>query len=433
MERELEEYFDRLFPIPRSLTGNGVRETLRILQEVIDLEINEVPTGTKALDWAIPEEWNVREAYITTPDGKRIADFTTNNLHLIGYSVPFSGTLNFEELSKHIITRPDYPDAIPYATSYYERRWGFCMAHNEFLKLPKAGLYNVKIDTELKPGSMTCGEAVLKGETSLEVLFTSYVCHPSMANNELSGPLAVAFLYRELKKLPNRKYTYRFFLGPETLGALWYLSVKGDHFMKNLEAGLVVTCCGDAAPFTFKKARPETYLNRLMPHLLKHREGKNTVREYFPMGSDERQYGSPGFNLPVGCLCRSMYGTYPEYHTSRDNKQVISFKALAETVELLCESVVAIELEGRLVNLNPKGEPQLGRRGLYPTLMSELERGKSLERLLYLLNYADGHHALLDIAEKMGEHINEFAPELEKLIGAGLVRREATRLHELFT
>lgn len=428
MEKELESYFDRLFPIPRSLTGNGVRETLKILQEIIDLEIYEVPTGTKALDWTVPDEWNVRGAWIRTPDGRKIADFSVNNLHLLGYSVPVDDEFSYEALLPHLITRPDLPEAIPYATSYYEKRWGFCLAHREFETLPREGRYRVKIDAQLEPGSMTYGEALLKGDTDKEVLFTSYVCHPGMANNELSGPLAVAFLYREILKLPKRRLTYRFLLGPETLGALYFLEKYGDHFRKNLEAGLVLTCCGDAGQLTYKKSRPCSYIDSLVPHLLRVNYG---VREFFPMGSDERQYGSPGFNLPVGCLTRSMYGTYPQYHTSLDDKSVMDFQALAGTVRFVADVVRSLELEGNFVNRFPYGEPQLGRRGLYPTLMSDLDRGRSLERLLYLLNFSDGQHRLLDIAKKMGASILDFDPEIRRLEEKALLDKTYPRLHEV--
>jgi aminopeptidase-like protein len=430
MKSRLEAYFDRLFPIPRSLTGNGVRDSLRILGEVIDLDIKEIPTGTQVLDWTIPKEWNVREAYITTPGGKRIADFKTNNLHLVGYSIPFEGKLSFEDLRKHIITRPDYPEAIPYAASYYAERWGFCLSHNEFQQLPQEGLYQVKIDATLADGSMTVGEAVLKGSSEYEVLFTSYVCHPSMANNELSGPLAIAFLYEEIKRMPNRRLTYRFFLGPETIGAIYYLSKHGDRFKKYLEAGVVVTCCGDRGNFTFKRTREESYLNRLVPHLLHHKVGKNHgVKEFVPMGSDERQYGSPGFNLPVGSLSRTMHGKYKEYHTSKDDKSVIDFGALEETVQLLADLVRSLELEGKYINLNPKGEPQLGRRGLYPSLMSDLNRERNLEHILYLLNYADSKNDLLSIASRMEEPILAFLDPINSLIKAGLLRKDFARIH----
>jgi aminopeptidase-like protein len=433
MKDRIAQYFDRLYPILRSITGNGVRESLRILQEVIDLEIREVPTGTPALDWEIPREWNVREAYILTPDGRKIADVAAHNLHLMGYSVPFEGELSYEELVSHIITRPDYPDAIPYATSYYNERWGFCMRHDEFETLPKTGWYKIKIDTTLKPGSMTYGEAVLPGATDQEILFSSYICHPSMANNELSGPLALAFLYDQVRRIPNRKYTYRFFIGPETIGAIYYLSILGEHFRNHLQAGIVATCCGDRGAFTWKKSRSESYVNRLVSHVLRHApqgEGFSEL-DFFPFGSDERQYCSPGFDLPVGCLTRTMYGKYKEYHTSKDDRSFIDFAAMEGTVKVLTDVVMALELEGKYVNQLPYGEPQLGKRGLYPTLMSELQRGESHQRLMYLLNYADGKHQLLDIAEKMGAYILSFSGEIQSLERGGLLRREFSSLRNV--
>jgi aminopeptidase-like protein len=430
MKNLIEQYFDRLFPINRSLTGNGVRQSLGILKEIIDLDIKEVPSGTKALDWTIPKEWNAKEAYILTPDGRKIADFRTNNLHLIGYSVPYDGELSYAELLPHLITRPDYPDAIPYAASYYNERWGFCMTHKEFLSLPTEGTYRVKINSTLDNGFMTYGEAVLKGSTPYEILFTSYICHPSMANNELSGPLTLAFLYRQLSKMPNRRFTYRFFIGPETIGAIYNLSVHGEHFKNFLEAGIVATCCGDKGPFTFKESRSKSYINKVVPHVLKYQYANNfSIRKFSPKGSDERQYCSPGFDLPVACLTRSMYGEYPEYHTSKDDKSVIDFSCMEETVNLLADVVGALELEGTYINKMPYGEPQLGKRGLYPTLMSDLQRGRSLDRLLYLLNFGDGKHSLLQIAELLDEPIFTFEQEIKQLMNSGLLVKEPGRLH----
>lgn len=413
MKNQIEQYFDRLFPLNRSLTGNGVRETFSILKELIDFKITEVPTGTKAFDWSVPKEWNVSEAYILTPDGRRIADFKVNNLHLVGYSVPFSGKVSFEELKQHLTTRPDLPDAIPYVTSYYVERWGFCLSHNEFLTLPEEGEYFIKIDSTLEDGFMTVGEAVLPGESDEEVLFTSYCCHPSMANNELSGMLALAFLYRLLKKETKRKYTYRFYLAPETIGAIYYLSQNGMRFKEKLKGGVVITCCGDKGQFTLKKSRSESYFNSVFKNIL----STTTYKEldFFPMGSDERQYCSPGFDLPMVCFTRTMYGEYKEYHTSKDDKSVIDFSALEEYVLMLKELANSIELDDYYENQSPYGEPQLGKRGLYPTLMKIEDRGESHKRLLYLLNYSDGKHSVLDIANKMNTTVMSFQKEIEAL------------------
>lgn len=424
MKNQIETYFDRLFPLNRSLTGNGVRQTFDVLKEIADFQITEVPTGTTALDWTVPREWNVNQAYIITPEGKKIADFSVNNLHLMGYSIPFSGSLTFEELKSHLITMPEQPDAIPYVTSYYVERWGFCLSHNEFLTLPTAGNYEVVIDTTLENGSMTVGEAVVKGTSDKEILFTSYSCHPSMANNELSGMLALAFLYQLVKAKKNLKYTYRFYLAPETIGAIFYLSQKGLDFKQNLVGGMVLTCCGDAGAMTLKKSRSDSYFNTVLKNILTHSHKKpfNEI-DFFPMGSDERQYCSPGFDLPVVCLTRTMYGKYKEYHTSKDDKSIIDFAALEEYILLLNELVDSIELDGKYINKSPYGEPQLGKRGLYPTLMTLEERGESLSRLLYLLNYSDEKHSLLDISNLMQQPMVSFQKEIDQLIEKGLLEK----------
>lgn len=420
MKNQLEFYFDRLFPINRSLTGNGVRQTFDILKELVDFKITEVGSGTPALDWIVPKEWNVNQAYIITPEGKKIANFSVNNLHLMGYSIPFSGSLTFEELKSHIITLPDQPEAIPYVTSYYVERWGFCLSHNEFLALPKEGKYQVVVDTTLENGSMTVGEAVIKGTSDKEILFTSYCCHPSMANNELSGMLALAFLYHELKKRENNKYTYRFYLAPETIGAIYNLSVNGNHLKEKMIGGIVLTCCGDAGEITLKKSRTSSYFDEVFEYVL--RNTKHKKKEFFPMGSDERQYCSPGFNLPIICLTRTMYGDYQEYHTSLDNKSIMDFGALEEYISLILEAVELVEKDKFYTNTMPFGEPQLGRRGLYPTMTTLEERGESLKRMLYLLNYSDGQHSLIQIANRLGIDSIELDNEVGMLVENRLLK-----------
>lgn len=424
MKNQIENYFDRLFPLNRSLTGDGVRETFSILKEIVDFEITEVPTGKEVFDWIIPKEWNVKEAYIITPEGKKIADFSINNLHLIGYSIPFKGKLTFDELKNHIITRPDFPEAIPYTTSYYVERWGFCMSHEEFLTLPEEGEYQVVVDTILKNGYMTVGEAIIKGSSDKEILFTSYCCHPSMANNEISGMLALAFLYQLIKSKKNLKYTYRFYLAPETIGAIYYLSEKGFDLKEKLVGGVVMTCCGDSGAITLKKSRSNSYFNQVFKNILEYscKEEYNEI-DFFPMGSDERQYCSPGFDLPMVCLSRTMYGKYKEYHTSKDDKSVLNFEALKEYILLLEKVVDSIELDGNYLNTKPYGEPQLGKRGLYPTLMTLEERGESLAKLLYLLNYSDQKHSLLDIGNIMKKPILSFQDEINQLIENGLLKK----------
>lgn len=415
MKNQLESYFDRLFPLNRSLTGSGVRDTFAILQELVPFTLTEVPSGTRVLDWTVPQEWEVTEAYILTPDGRRIADFNDHNLHLVGYSIPFEGTLTYAELVPHLHTRPDSPEVIPYVTSYYTPRWGFCLPHSLLETLPQEGLYEVVVRTRLFDGSMTVGEAVLPGTSEQEVLFTSYCCHPSMANNELSGILALAFLYRQIQALPERKYTYRFYLAPETIGAIYYLSERGTALTQRLLGGAVLTCCGDAGLITFKHSRTPGYFDRRVAEVLAQRGTGFKEQAYFPMGSDERQYGSPGYNLPMVCLSRTQYGQYPEYHTSADAKGLMDFEALADFIHVLFEVVQTVETDVFYRNLKPYGEPQLGTRGLYPTLMDTTQRSASLKRLLYLLNYSDGTHSLRDISALTSFPVAAFATELAQL------------------
>jgi len=334
MKNKIEKYFDRLWPITRSLTGNGNRETLKILSEIIDLDIQEIPSGTQCFDWNVPAEWNIKEAWIKDSKGKIIINFSINNLHILGYSEPFQGKLSYPELKSHLYSLPEQPELIPYLTSYYKRRWGFCLSHNQLLELDKDEEYDVFIDSSLNNnGSMTIGEAVIKGQSEKEILFSTYICHPSLASNELSGPLISAFIYSNLKEQKKLKYTYRFIFVPETIGSIYSLSVKGEHWKNNLQAGFVITCIGDDGKFTYKKSRRGNSLpDRVVEMILSQTENDFNIVDFFPGGSDERQYCSPGFNLPVGSLMRTMYGKYPEYHTSADNKDFISFEAMEKSV-----------------------------------------------------------------------------------------------------
>ena len=420
MKNLLESYFDRLFPLNRSLTGNGVRQSFDILGEIIDFEIKEIPTGTLVFDWSVPKEWNVKQAYILTPNREKIADFSKNNLHLVGYSIPFTGKMTWNQLQNHLHTFPEKPNAIPYVTSYYKESWGFCLTQKQFDDLPRNGEYEIVVDTALCDGSMTVGEAVLKGTSEKEILFTSYCCHPSMANNELSGMLALAFLFKELKK-KDRKYTYRFYLAPETIGAIYNLSIKGNYFKENLIGGIVMTCCGDAGNITLKKSRTPSYLDEVIEYAMHQRKQELRLREFFPMGSDERQYCSPGFNLPVICLSRTIYGEYPEYHTSLDNKTLMDFSALEDYINLITEAVELIETDKFYTSNMPFGEPQLGKRGLYPTMTTLEARGESLKRRMYLLNYSDGQHSILQIANRLNCKVEDLQSEIEILIEHNLL------------
>lgn len=409
--QRLENYFDRLFPICRSLTGNGVRQSLKILQEIIPLELHEIPTGTSAFDWTVPREWNIEDAYIITPEGKKIADFQKHNLHVMNYAAPIEAELTYEELLPRLHYLKDMPTAIPYVTSYYKDNWGFCLTYEEFLTLPKEGKYKVCIKSSLENGHLTYGDCILKGETDEEVLVSTYVCHPSMANNELSGPLVAAFLYEKLLSLPKRKYTYRFVFAPETIGVIAYLSKNGMYMKEKTIAGYVLTCCGDAGDFVYKKSKKaNTLADRVAAHVLKYQDVPYEIIPFAIGGSDERQYCSPGFNLPVGSLTRSIYQRYKEYHTSLDNKDFISFEAMEKTISVYFQFLKTIELNDIYVNKIPYCEPQLGKRGLYPDTgaISFREGINFTHNLLHFLTYTDGEHDLIDLAEKRNRPVTEF-------------------------
>ena len=418
---------DRLWDIPRSITGEGVRKTLRILNEYAPIRQSEFPTGLKVLDWIIPQEWNIRDAYVMDRRGRKLIDFKKSNLHLVSYSVPMDGTVKKEELLKHLHTLPDIPDAIPYRTSYYKKDWGFCLAHRDLKKFRNKE-YRVVIDSELKKGFLTIGEGFIKGHTDEEILFSTYVCHPSLANNELSGPIVLTFLYQELLKRPKGRYSYRFLYVPETIGAITYLAHHGKHLQRKLKAGYVVTCVGDRGHFTYKKSRQGNSLaDRAALHVLKTRGAPYKVLDWFPAGSDERQYGSPGFNLPVGALVRSVYEGYPQYHSSLDNKQFVSEEKMRESVDVYAEVVDSIEINDIYLNAKPYGEPQLGRRGLYTALGGRFQRETLVSKFLWLLGYGDGKHDILDIADKLKLPARELKDGIEALIRAGLLVKKHHR------
>ena len=403
----------------RSITGEGVRQSHDILEELVPLTRSEIPSGSRVRDWQIPQEWVVREAYVIGPDGERLLDVRQNNLHLLNYAVPFRGTLSREQLEAHLYSLPEQPDAIPYVTSYYSPHWGFCLPHRQRQALPE-GEYQVVVDTELIDGSLTLSEAVLPGESDREVLISTYTCHPSLANNELSGPLVAAFLFRRLARWKERRLTYRFVFLPETIGSLAYLHMRGELLKTQLVAGYVVTCIGDDAPFTYKRSRQGNSLaDRSALHVLSSHTGVR-IHDFFPSGSDERQYCSPGFNLPVGSLMRSMYGTYPEYHTSLDNRDFVSFPAMQESVATYEAILKTLELSRSYRNLEPYGEPNLGRRGLYPPRGTTLPP-EHLSAILWVLNYSDGAHDLLDIAARSGLELPTLADAAQACLKAGLL------------
>jgi len=419
---ELEQYFDRLFPINRSLTGNGNRETLKILSEVVDLQMNEVPSGTNCFDWTVPPEWNVKEAWIKKSSGETVVDFEEHNLHLLGYSVPFKGQLSLHDLEPHLFSIPDKPDAIPYRTSYYSEQWGFCLKHSQRIRLTE-DVYSVLIDSELnKNGSMTYGEAYIKGKSDKEILFSTYICHPTLANNELSGPLVTAFIYKLLKG-KRLNYSYRFLFLPETIGAIYYLSQYGNRLKDSLMAGFVVTTVGDNGQFTYKRSRQGDELpDRAVELVLMQTEKNYIIENFFPYGSDERQYCSPGFNLPVGSLMRTRYGKYKEYHTSDDNKSFISFEAMQKSIEKYVEVVDVIEQNRIYSNQSPFCEPQLSKHGLYPRIGEQKEIQEYMDAILWLLNMADGTNDLISISRRSKIQFSLLVNAAEELLKHGLIQ-----------
>lgn len=417
--RELKLLLDRLWPILRSITGEGVRETLAILSEVAPLERIEVASATKVFDWTVPPEWVVREAYVITPTGERILDVRESTLHLLNYSVPFRGTLTRAQLDEHLHSLPDMPQAVPYFTSYYEPRWGFCISQQQREALPE-GDYEVVIDTEHINGSLSIGEAVLPGDGEGEVLISTYTCHPALAN-ELSGMLVAAFLHRRLSRWPARRLTYRFVFAPTTIGSISYLSLRGEHLREALLAGYVVTCVGAGERFTLKRSRRgDTLADRAALHVLGQLPEPPRVLDFFPGGADERQYCSPGFNLPVASVMRSMYGSYPEYHTSLDNRDLVTPAALRESIDVYERILRVLDTNRRYVSRVPMCEPQLGSRGLYDTFGMR-DRSAAKSALLWLLNYADGEHDLLEVADMSGIALAELASAGAACCEAGLV------------
>ncbi len=411
---------ERLYPICRSITGNGVRETLAILNEFIPLSIVEVPSGTKVLDWEIPDEWNIRDAWIKDSSGEKIVDFKKLNLHVVNYSVPVDKTLELKELKEHLHTIPDSPYWIPYRTSYYNPQWGFCMPHHQFINLEE-GEYQVKIDSEVKPGSLTYGELLIPGNTKEEVLFSCHICHPSLCNDNLSGIVLAAELAGILNKL-DLHYSYRFLFIPATIGSIAWLS-KNDEILQNIKYGMVLTLLGDSTPFQYKKTRQgNAEIDRIMEYLLINNRGSK-ILEFSPYGYDERQFCSPGFNLPVGRLTRTPFEEFPEYHTSADNLNFIGIKNLGDSLSLLMQFISMVEGNKKYINVNPKGEPQLGKRGLYNTMGGQRHEKAFQMALLWILNLSDGDHTLLDIGIKSGIDFKIILHAESELLTAGLIKK----------
>ena len=396
---ELHRFASELFPICRSITGNGIRQTLSLIGEKIPLAISEVPTGTPVFDWTVPKEWNIWDAYIQGPDKKRVIDFQKSNLHVLNYSTPIRATMSLHELKPHLFTIPQRPDWIPYRTSYYKENWGFCLTHNQLLAL-KDQDYEVCIDSSLENGSLTYGECFIPGESSDEILISCHACHPSLANDNLSG-LAVATLLARLLAGKALRYSYRFLFIPGTIGAITWLS-RNRPATGRIRHGLVLTSIGDRGPFHYKKSRRgNAEVDRAAEHVLKHTSAEAEILPFAPVGYDERQYCSPGFDLPVGCLMRSVWGTFPEYHTSADNLDFLAPESLGESFHVCASIFDLLENNRCYKNLAPFCEPQLGRRGLYHSTGGTSPETEINARL-WVLNMSDGNHSLLAIAERSG-------------------------------
>jgi aminopeptidase-like protein len=410
---ELHELMAELYPICRSLTGDGVRETIRILQRDVPFEVTEVPSGTEVYDWTVPREWNIRDAWIATPDGSRVVDFQDSNLHVLGYSTPIRAQLSSDELRDHLYTHSDNPDWVPYRTSYYRENWGFCLTERQLAELGD-GDFEVVIDSSLSEGALTYAEAVVPGADSAEIFFSAYVCHPSLCNDNLSGVVLTSALAKYLGRMQLR-YSYRFLLAPSTIGPLCWLW-KNEDGLDRIAGGLTISCAGDSGPPTYKQSRRgDTEIDRAAENVVSAAGGR--VIPFDPWGGNERQFCSPGFNLPIGVLTRSLHSEFPGYHSSADDLDLVRPEYLADSLQRCLEIVDVLETNRRYVNLNPKGEPQLGKRGLY----REIAGGPSAEEaLLWVLNLSDGEHTLLDISDR------SRLPYLDILQAA-----EALQAHEL--
>lgn len=423
VKEEMYELCERLFPICRSITGDGVRKTLQMLVEVYGNEINihEVPTGTKVFDWTVPKEWNIKEAYIENSKGQRVIDFKNNNLHVVGYSLPVDKFVDLQELKSVVYTQPDQPDAIPYVTSYYKECYGFCMSQNQLDKLPE-DTYHIVIDSELKEGSLTYGEIIIPGDTEEEVFLSTYICHPSMANNELSGPVVATFLAKWLNLLVKRRYTYRIIFIPETIGAITYLSKNLQYLKEHVLAGFNLSCVGDNRTFSYVESRyGDTLADKAAKNVLSFYYPDYKTYSFLKRGSDERQYNAPGVDLPVCAICRSKYGEYPEYHTSKDNLELISPEGLLGAYEVYQQCILSLE-NNYSYKINVLCEPQLGKRGLYPTT-SQKGTYDAVKVMIDFIAYADGSNDLIDISNIIGVPVNELLTVIEKLEKVDLLTR----------
>jgi aminopeptidase-like protein len=419
-DRDLHDLVPRLYPLCRSITGDGVRQTLDIIGESISLQVHEVPTGTQVFDWSVPREWNINDAYIKDSSGKRVVDFRASTLHVMSYSVPVAATMTLDELRPHLNTLPEQPDLIPYRTSYYAENWGFCLSHDVLQGLTE-GEYEVRIDSSLTEGHLTYGEHVVPGQVEDEVLVSCHVCHPSLANDNLAGIAVAVSLARRLG-VAKPWYSYRFLFIPGTIGSITWLALN-QHRVGRIAHGLVLACAGDRGGLTYKRSRRgDAEIDRVVHHVLRRPGRPHKVVDFSPYGYDERQFCSPGFNLPVGCLTRTPHAQYPEYHTSADNLDFVSPEAMADTLETCWQVFGVLERNRPYVNVNPHCEPQLGKRGLYGSIGGRSDTKERQMAMLWVLNLSDGQHTLLDIAERSGMTFDLVAEVAGLLRDADLVK-----------
>jgi len=404
---------ENLYPICRSITGNGVRQTLTEIKKHIDLQIHEIPTNTQVFDWTIPKEWNITDAYIADSKGNRVVDFKKSNLHIVSYSIPIRQKMSLAELKKHLHSIPDLPNAIPYLTSYYKEDWGFCISHNNFLNL-KDEEYEVVIDSTLTDGSLTYGEFFVPGFTSDEILVSCYVCHPSMCNDNLSGVVLTTMLAKELSKIKTN-YSLRFLFVPETIGVIAWLAINEKNISK-IKHGLVATCLGDPGSSTYKRTKQgKSEIDRTAEYVLKNTKSDYQILDFFPTGSDERQFCSPGINLNVGSLMRTPYGKFTEYHTSDDNLDFVQPEFLEDSYSKYLQTIFILENNKKYLNLSPKCEPHLGKRNLYRPIGGQKVSKESELAIFWMLNFSDGLHDILDISEKSGLKFEILLDAAEKL------------------
>ena len=412
--KEIYDLAVRLFPICRSITGDGFRQSLAIIREQVpEMQVFEVPTGTQVFDWTVPREWNIRGGWIRRKSGETVIDFRNSNLHVLGYSVPVHQTVSREALLEHVYTQPEQPDWIPYVTSYYKERWEFCMSEHQKQQLTDDE-YEVCIDSTLADGSLTYGELIVPGETDEEIFFSTYLCHPSMANNELSGPCLMTALIRYVQSLTNRRYTYRFIIVPETIGSITYLSRHLPEMQQHVKAGFVLSCVGDARTYSMVSTKYEdTLADRVLQNVLRYHYPDYIRYSFMKRASDERQYGSAGVGLPVCAFCRSKYHEYPEYHTSADDLSLISPNGLQGSYDVMVKVIDALE-HNRHYRMTVPCEPQLGKRGLYPTIQ---QKGTydAFRALQHFTAYADGRNDLIDISNLIGTPVDQLIPIVAKL------------------